>query len=157
MFSDSGGSGSYTNPVLVGSDGYGGSIRTGNAPTWMGGGRRTTGGSAGGYRAWARGEWVSPDPVQLFALLGRNRATLARAGRASGLPLLAKRFAHWLRRNHRDGSKRNIEFHRGFWLVEATIEADGSVTRLKAEAFRFYNNPSYRVGPETAQERRKKT
>lgn len=53
--------------------------------------------------------------------------------------------------------KRNIEFHRGFWLVEATIEADGSVTRLKAEAFRFYNNPSYRVGPETAQERRKKT
>ncbi len=30
---------------------------------------------------------------------------------ARGMSLAAKRFAHWLRRNHRDGSRRNIEFH----------------------------------------------
>ncbi len=34
--------------------------------------------------------------------------------------------------------KLSIEAHRGFWVVLATIEEDGSVTRLRAEAFRFY-------------------
>ncbi len=34
--------------------------------------------------------------------------------------------------------KHAIEAHRGFWIIEATVEADGSVTRLKQEAFRFY-------------------
>lgn len=73
--------------------------------------RLAIGGSAGWYKAWARGEWSSPDPVALFALVGRNRATLARGARARGLPLLAKRLAHRLRRNHRAGARRNIEFH----------------------------------------------
>lgn len=73
--------------------------------------RLATSGSSGWYQAWAKGEWASPDPVQVFALFGRNRATLGSAARASGLRLLAKRFGHWLRRNHRDGSRRNIEFH----------------------------------------------
>jgi len=68
-------------------------------------------GSAGWYEGWARGEWMSPDPVQLFALFSRNRVTLAQAARAKGLSLLARRFAHWLRRNHREGARRNIEFH----------------------------------------------
>jgi cyclopropane-fatty-acyl-phospholipid synthase len=68
-------------------------------------------GSSGWYKAWSLGEWASPDPVQLFALMGRNRATLAQGARATGFSLTIKRFAHWLRRNHRDGSKRNIEFH----------------------------------------------
>jgi len=73
--------------------------------------RLATRGSAGWYEAWAKGEWGSPDPVQLFALFVRNRNGLARGARASGLSLLAKRFTHWLRRNHRSGSKRNIEYH----------------------------------------------
>jgi cyclopropane-fatty-acyl-phospholipid synthase len=73
--------------------------------------RLATSGSAGAYEGWVRGEWASPDPVQFFALFGRNRATLARGARASGFVLAVKRFGHWLRRNHRDGSKRNIEFH----------------------------------------------
>ncbi|MCW3847714.1 cyclopropane-fatty-acyl-phospholipid synthase family protein [Sphingomonas sp. LB-2] len=73
--------------------------------------RLATGGSGGWYEAWARGEWTSPDPVQIFALFSRNRATLARGARASGYHLLVKRFAHWLRRNHRDGARRNIEYH----------------------------------------------
>ena len=73
--------------------------------------RLVTGGSSGWYIAWTKGEWASPDPVQLFAVFGRNRATLAAGARASGIALLAKRFAHWLRRNHRAGSRRNIEYH----------------------------------------------
>jgi cyclopropane-fatty-acyl-phospholipid synthase len=68
-------------------------------------------GSTGWYEGWAKGEWVSRDLVQLFALYSRNRATLARGGRASGASLLIKRFAHWLRRNHRVGARRNIEYH----------------------------------------------
>jgi cyclopropane-fatty-acyl-phospholipid synthase len=73
--------------------------------------RLVTSGSGGAYQGWAHGEWTSPDPVQFFALFGRNRVTLGAGARASGFALLAKRFTHWLRRNHRDGSKRNIEFH----------------------------------------------
>jgi cyclopropane-fatty-acyl-phospholipid synthase len=73
--------------------------------------RLVTGGSTGWYEAWAKGEWSSPDPVQIFALFSRNRAGLARGARASGVVLLARRFAHWLRRNHRDGARRNIEYH----------------------------------------------
>jgi cyclopropane-fatty-acyl-phospholipid synthase len=68
-------------------------------------------GSSGWYDAWAAGEWASPDPVQLFALFSRNRAGLAQPARATGPWLLAKRVWHWLRRNHRGGSRRNIEFH----------------------------------------------
>lgn len=73
--------------------------------------RLVTAGSSGGYEGWVNGEWSSPDPVQFFALQCHNRATLGRSSRASGLSRLVKRFGHWLRRNHRDGSRRNIAFH----------------------------------------------
>ncbi|ATY34424.1 SAM-dependent methyltransferase [Sphingomonas psychrotolerans] len=68
-------------------------------------------GSSGWYEAWAAGEWASPDPVQLFALFSRNRAGLAPPARATGPWRLAKRLWHWARRNHRGGSRRNIQFH----------------------------------------------
>jgi cyclopropane-fatty-acyl-phospholipid synthase len=68
-------------------------------------------GSAGWYEGWAKGEWSSTDPVQLFALFSRNRASLSRGARATGLSLVARRFGHWMRRNHRAGSRRNIEYH----------------------------------------------
>lgn len=73
--------------------------------------RLVTSGSSGWYEGWAKGEWASPDPVQIFAVFSRNRAALAAGARASGVALLAKRFLHWLRRNHRAGSRRNIGFH----------------------------------------------
>jgi cyclopropane-fatty-acyl-phospholipid synthase len=68
-------------------------------------------GSGGWYEAWAAGEWSSPDPVQLFALFSRNRATLAQPARATGPWKAIRRFGHWLHRNHPRGSRRNIEFH----------------------------------------------
>lgn len=73
--------------------------------------RLATAGSSGWYEAWVAGEWSSPDPVLLFALIGCNRRTLSAAARATGFTLLVKRIAHWMRRNHRSGSRRNIEFH----------------------------------------------
>ncbi|KTF67276.1 class I SAM-dependent methyltransferase [Sphingomonas sp. HT-1] len=73
--------------------------------------RLATGGSSGWYEAWEKGEWSSPDPVQLFALFSRNRAGLAARSRSRGLSLLPRRAMHWMRRNHRDGSRKNIAFH----------------------------------------------
>lgn len=73
--------------------------------------RLATGGSIGWYEAWQAGEWTSPDPVPLFDLFMRNRATLGDTGRAHGLTRLAKRVWHWLRRNDRDGARRNIAYH----------------------------------------------
>lgn len=73
--------------------------------------RLATGGSAGWYEAWDKGEWSSPDPVQLFALFSRNRAGLAAQARSRGLSLLPRRLMHWMRRNHRGGSRKNIAFH----------------------------------------------
>jgi len=73
--------------------------------------RLATGGSIGWYEAWQAGEWASPDPVPLFDLFMRNRATLGDAGRAQGVSRLAKRVWHWMRRNDRDGARRNIAYH----------------------------------------------
>ncbi|MBX3564576.1 MAG: class I SAM-dependent methyltransferase [Sphingomonas sp.] len=68
-------------------------------------------GSSGWYDAWAKGEWASPDPVQVFALFSRNRVALARPARASGPWRLAKRAWHWLHRNSRSGARKNIHAH----------------------------------------------
>jgi len=73
--------------------------------------RLATGGSIGWYEAWQAGDWASPDPVPLFDLFMRNRATLGDAGRAQGFTRLAKRIWHWMRRNDRDGARRNIAYH----------------------------------------------
>ena len=73
--------------------------------------RLATGGSVGWYQAWEAGEWDSPDPVALFALFMENGATLGNAGRAHGPWRLAATVLHWLRRNTRAGSQRNIQAH----------------------------------------------
>ena len=68
-------------------------------------------GSGGWYEGWEKGEWASPDPVQIFALFSLNRMALARPARATGPWRLARRFGHWLRRNTHRGSRKNIHFH----------------------------------------------
>jgi cyclopropane-fatty-acyl-phospholipid synthase len=70
-----------------------------------------TGGSIGWYRAWADGDWSSPDPVPLFDLFMRNRAMLGRVARSAGVRRLAARTWHWLRRNTPANARRNIEAH----------------------------------------------
>lgn len=73
--------------------------------------RLAAGGSVGWYRAWAAGEWSSPDPVPLFALFMRNAVPLGAAARARGPVRWVGRALHWLRRNSRAGSRHNIAFH----------------------------------------------
>lgn len=73
--------------------------------------RLATGGSAGWYEAWDAGEWASPDPVLLFDLFMRNRLSLGRQARASGLSRLVRTFIHRRNANNRDGAKRNILAH----------------------------------------------
>ncbi|WP_176591051.1 cyclopropane-fatty-acyl-phospholipid synthase family protein [Sphingobium sp. EM0848] len=85
--------------------------------------RLITGGSAGWYRAWARGEWTSPDPVPLFELFMANALPLGSVARPSGPARWMGQAVHWARRNSRKGSRRNIAYHYdlgndfyGLWL-----------------------------------------
>ncbi|MBM3596299.1 MAG: SAM-dependent methyltransferase, partial [Alphaproteobacteria bacterium] len=73
--------------------------------------RLATGGSIGWFQAWQQGEWDSPDPVPLFALFMANASALGSVGRARGPWRWAMRFLHYLRRNTRAGSLRNIHAH----------------------------------------------
>jgi cyclopropane-fatty-acyl-phospholipid synthase len=73
--------------------------------------RLAVGGSCGCYQGWEAGEWVSPDPVCLFALFMANGENLGQFGRAKGPWRAAARFAHWLNRNTRAGAARNIHAH----------------------------------------------
>ena len=73
--------------------------------------RLATSGSVGWYQAWEAGEWASPDPVPLFALFMDNAASLGGAARARGPWRLAVRLLHKLRRNSREGARRNIHLH----------------------------------------------
>ncbi len=73
--------------------------------------RLATGGSVGWYQAWEAGEWESRDPVALFALFMDNGRSLGNAARARGPWRIAARMGHWLKRNTRSGSLRNIHAH----------------------------------------------
>lgn len=68
-------------------------------------------GSIGWYDAWADGDWSSPDPVPIFDLFMRNRATLGNVARAKSGARLVARLMHLLRRNHRGNARRNIAAH----------------------------------------------
>jgi cyclopropane-fatty-acyl-phospholipid synthase len=73
--------------------------------------RLATAGSVGWYQAWEAGEWSSPDPVPLFALFMDNSGALGGIARAQGPWRLMARASHWLNRNTRAGSRRNILAH----------------------------------------------
>jgi len=73
--------------------------------------RLATAGSIGWYEGWEAGDWSSPDPVPLFDLFMLNRVPLGRAARAGPVVQAAARAGHWLRRNDRTGSRRNVAAH----------------------------------------------
>lgn len=73
--------------------------------------RLATNGSVGWYQAWEAREWESPDPVQIFAIFNDNAQSLGATGRAKGPFRWAAAFAHWLNRNSKAGSARNIHAH----------------------------------------------
>jgi cyclopropane-fatty-acyl-phospholipid synthase len=73
--------------------------------------RLVTSGSIGWYRAWARGEWSSADPVPLFALFSANARSLGDTGRAKGASRLFNLIRHRRRDNDRLRAKDNIAAH----------------------------------------------
>jgi cyclopropane-fatty-acyl-phospholipid synthase len=73
--------------------------------------RLITSGSVGWYKAWALGEWSSPDPVPLFDLFMRNGESLGQVARAKGIWRKLNRAAHLLRRNSKSRARLNIAFH----------------------------------------------
>ena len=111
--------------------------------------RLATAGSVGWYQAWEAGEWESSDPVSLFALFMDNSASLGDAGRASGPWRLVARFAHWLHRNTRTGSQRNIHAHYDLGNDFYSVWLDPSMSYSSA---RFDGAPA--VDLEAAQQRK---
>ena len=79
--------------------------------SWLALVRLATSGSVGWYKAWALGEWSSPDPVALFDLFMRNAVSLGDTGRAKGPWKLVNRIAHALHANDRRRARRNIAHH----------------------------------------------
>ncbi|MBS1130303.1 MAG: cyclopropane-fatty-acyl-phospholipid synthase [Proteobacteria bacterium] len=68
-------------------------------------------GDIGLAEAYLDGHWDSPDITGLLRLLARNRDALQKAVYGSWRNLLSARVRHWLNRNSRAGSKRNIMAH----------------------------------------------
>ena len=73
--------------------------------------RLATSGSIGWYRAWAKGEWSSPDPVPLFALFMANATPLGDVARAKGTVRLFNALKHRLRDNAPSQARDNIAAH----------------------------------------------
>jgi cyclopropane-fatty-acyl-phospholipid synthase len=68
-------------------------------------------GDIGLAEAYLDGLWEAPDLTALLTLLANNRAVLKKALYGSWRQLLAARVRHWLNRNNRAGSRRNIMAH----------------------------------------------
>ncbi len=73
--------------------------------------RLATHGSIGWYQAYEAGEWEASDHAILFALMGANVRTMGDTARSAGAFKWAARIAHWLNRNDKQGSARNISAH----------------------------------------------
>jgi cyclopropane-fatty-acyl-phospholipid synthase len=69
------------------------------------------GGDIGLAEAYVEGQWSTPDLRDLLELFMRNRESLERAVYGSRVGTLVYRLTHWMRRNSRRGSRRNIEAH----------------------------------------------
>lgn len=82
-----------------------------NIRDWRSVMRIATNGSVGWYQAWEAGEWDSPNEVDVFAIFNHNAKSLGATGRAKGPFRWAAKMAHWLNRNSKSGSARNIHAH----------------------------------------------
>lgn len=78
---------------------------------WMPLVRLATSGSVGWYKAWAAGEWSSPDPVPLFELFMANAVALGDVARAKGPMRWINSLAHRLRDNGIARARENIAAH----------------------------------------------
>lgn len=79
--------------------------------SWLAMVRLATSGSVGWYKAWAAGEWSSPDPVPLFELFMLNGRSLGETARAKGTTRWINALAHRLRDNGLGQARENIAAH----------------------------------------------
>lgn len=79
--------------------------------SWRALARLATSGSVGWYKAWASGEWSSPDPVMLFEAFSANALALGDTARAKGPFRWANRIAHGRRDNAPRKARANIAAH----------------------------------------------
>ncbi len=79
--------------------------------SWIALVRLATSGSVGWYKAWASGEWSSPDPVPVFELFSLNARPLGDVGRAKGAFRWVNALAHRLRDNAPRKARANIAAH----------------------------------------------
>jgi cyclopropane-fatty-acyl-phospholipid synthase len=79
--------------------------------SWLALVRLATSGSVGWYKAWALGEWSSPDPVTVFELFSANAVALDEVGRAKGPFRWINAVAHRLRDNGPSKARANIAAH----------------------------------------------
>ena len=79
--------------------------------SWMAIVRLATSGSVGWYKAWAVGEWSSPDPVPLFELFSANAVPLGEIARPKGPFRWMNALAHRLRDNAPRKARENIAAH----------------------------------------------
>jgi len=79
--------------------------------SWLALVRLVSSGSVGWYKAWAAGEWSSPDPVPLFELFMLNGRPLGEIGRAKGARRWVNTLAHRLRDNGLGQAKENVAAH----------------------------------------------
>ncbi|HEU0310334.1 MAG TPA: cyclopropane-fatty-acyl-phospholipid synthase family protein [Sphingomicrobium sp.] len=79
--------------------------------SWLALVRLATSGSVGWYKAWAAGEWSSPDPVPLFELFMLNGESLGELGRAKGMRRWLNSLAHKLRDNGLGQARENVAAH----------------------------------------------
>lgn len=79
--------------------------------SWMALVRLAASGSVGWYKAWALGEWASPDPVAIFELFSENGVPLGDVGRAKGPFRWINALAHRLRDNAPRKAQANIAAH----------------------------------------------
>jgi len=82
-----------------------------NIHSWLALVRLVTSGSVGWYKAWAAGEWNSPDPVPLFELFMLNGRSLGEIGRAKGARRWINSLAHRFRDNGLGQARENIAAH----------------------------------------------
>ncbi|MBL8377859.1 MAG: class I SAM-dependent methyltransferase [Burkholderiales bacterium] len=78
---------------------------------WQVIGESLSGGDIAFAECYFDGRWTSADPARLVELFCLNRDTMERAVYGSYIGSLAHRVRHWLNRNTRAGSRRNIAAH----------------------------------------------
>jgi cyclopropane-fatty-acyl-phospholipid synthase len=73
--------------------------------------RLIEGGDIGFAEAFIAGEWETPDLTEFLYLFCVNHAAVATLLPGQSIAKWVQRFRHWLNRNTRKGSKRNIQAH----------------------------------------------